>query len=235
MAPIQSAFARLRLSAASHIGQARKSNKEKHRLKPPKGDEFRDYVIKYKSRHTDAPDACDLTIGSMFLSLPAELRNKIYKEALVETDAIKVSESTIPPEPGLLRVNRQIREEAQDIYYNDNLFRFPIADYDTTMLVRWLGSSEARAACTWETRYDGRNDWANLHAWIKATYDGKTNSAYPTRSLDGKPRIGVGVFSIVMRMKDNEVPWETVDQYLNDIRQLISVKDPAWGWTLRDP
>ena len=138
----------------------------------------------------------------------------------------------MPEEPGLLRVNRQIRKEAQDIYYGDNLFKFHLFDYAATIFIRWFGSSETRAACRWETGYHGRNDWANLHTWLKATYDGKTNGKRVGRSLDKKADVVVGIFNIVMMMKRNDIPWETVDRYLKDVRQLITVEDSSWGWTL---
>jgi hypothetical protein len=187
-----------------------------------------------QQRETEIESAvdCESTKESAFLNLPAELRNQIYKEAVVESDAIEVSRSSVPAEPGLLRVNRQIRKEVKDIYYRDNLFKFHLFDYDATIFIRWFGSSESRAACNWETRYHGRKNWINLHAWLKATYDGKTNGKRVKRSLDKQADIVVGIFNIVMRMKRNDIPWETVEKYLNDVRQLITVKDASWGWTL---
>ena len=62
------------------------------------------------------------------LQLPPELRNKIYSFALVEDNAIMVSERSDitgdPPVwvPGLLATNRQVRTEATPIFYGENTF-----------------------------------------------------------------------------------------------------------------
>lgn len=50
-------------------------------------------------------------------SLPPEMRNRIYRFALVENTKIAISASApLPVEPGLLRTRSQIRSEAKSIY-----------------------------------------------------------------------------------------------------------------------
>ncbi|EMC96951.1 hypothetical protein BAUCODRAFT_48719, partial [Baudoinia panamericana UAMH 10762] len=56
------------------------------------------------------------------LNLPGELRNYIYRLALVEDDHIKISKNSKPLQPGILQVSRQCRKEASDIYYQENIF-----------------------------------------------------------------------------------------------------------------
>lgn len=59
-----------------------------------------------------------------FLLLPAEIRNKIYRYALVEdSSADRIKGLAQPP---LTRTNKQIRSEALPIYYGQNRFRLDI-------------------------------------------------------------------------------------------------------------
>ncbi|POS78334.1 hypothetical protein DHEL01_v203264 [Diaporthe helianthi] len=63
-----------------------------------------------------------------FLSLPAEIRNKIYQYSLVERPsraALRIKGLAQPP---LTRTNRQVRSEALPIYYGNNRFEIIIPD-----------------------------------------------------------------------------------------------------------
>ena len=66
--------------------------------------------------------------NSSLLSLPAELRNRIYSFTLISTKSIKIrthSDAADGPkhvEPGLLRTCRQVREECLKMYYQFNTF-----------------------------------------------------------------------------------------------------------------
>jgi len=81
---------------------------------------------------TSVPAALDGTIGneSRLLRLPAKIRNTIYHMVLVDDTPVyikhRAAHSTEMSEnrrqPGLLRVGRQIRQEASPIYYGMNTF-----------------------------------------------------------------------------------------------------------------
>ncbi|KAF7194691.1 hypothetical protein HII31_03953 [Pseudocercospora fuligena] len=83
-----------------------------------------------------------------FLGIPAELRNRIYREALVpkadtDRDTISISPGyddtlrELPPEPPLLRTCKQIREEATSIYEQENQFFVELEDFDVRNVQRW--------------------------------------------------------------------------------------------------
>lgn len=60
-----------------------------------------------------------------FLSLPAELRNAVYKETLISNKRIEIDETHAQiVEPGLLAVCSQIRNEAKGLFYACNTFKF---------------------------------------------------------------------------------------------------------------
>ena len=55
------------------------------------------------------------------LSLPAELRNRIYEYALAEQRSIKITPGLRTP--ALLRASSQLRREARPIWFEVNSFR----------------------------------------------------------------------------------------------------------------
>jgi len=57
------------------------------------------------------------------LALSGELRNSIWRFALVEDKPIDITSKVTPTEPALLAVNRQIRKECTGIYYGENAFQ----------------------------------------------------------------------------------------------------------------
>ncbi|KAI9725083.1 MAG: hypothetical protein M1812_000359 [Candelaria pacifica] len=60
-----------------------------------------------------------------FLSLPPELRNKVYRLLLVSTKTFTVGLRFGSFDTSLLCVNKQIHEEASGIFYEENTFRIP--------------------------------------------------------------------------------------------------------------
>ncbi|KAJ5475274.1 hypothetical protein N7539_008340 [Penicillium diatomitis] len=69
-------------------------------------------------------DAAAFLPGSRpaLLTLPAEIRNKIYEQVLVADGPITPVERNAQVSPQLLRVNKQIYAEARGILYGDNVF-----------------------------------------------------------------------------------------------------------------
>ena len=76
-----------------------------------------------------------------FFNLPAELRNRIYRDSLVKHWSIKVSGTKVgdvkghfkghlryydkPIEPCLLATSRQVRREALPVFWGANVFECP--------------------------------------------------------------------------------------------------------------
>lgn len=60
---------------------------------------------------------------SLLLTLPGELRNRIYRFALCQNHSIWITRLTWPThQPALLKTNRQIRTEATRLFYHENVF-----------------------------------------------------------------------------------------------------------------
>lgn len=231
---LTSALARLRGFALVRLKKINDWDSEATHPSTPTAEDIKAYAAEYKNQRTDVVTGCESTEESRLVSLPAEIRNQIYKNVLVESEPIDVNSSNIPAEPGLLRVNRNIRNEARHFYYNDNLFLFTVYNYDGILLVRWLGSSEFRQHSKWQVHYEGLPNWANLLAWLKATYEENSHGRRPSRSVVKKASEVVGIFNLVARMKSDNVPWHEIEPYLEDVRQIMTYSDPLWGWTVPD-
>ena len=79
--------------------------------------------------------------------LSPELRNTIYRLALVSNNTIEVGAADAPPmDPPLLMTCRQIRREARGIYYQENTVNFTALDYDVRKIVTWLDRSRRSGA-----------------------------------------------------------------------------------------
>jgi len=74
---------------------------------------------------------------SPLLKLPGELRNRIYRLTLASgpDSEVRIDEGDVP-EPNLLLTCHEIRAEAISIYYGKNLFRTPIKNLDSTLLMK---------------------------------------------------------------------------------------------------
>ena len=167
----------------------------------------------------------DDTPRCKFIELPAELRNRIYRLALLEPDAIKINDSSTPQEPSLLSACRQIRQEAISIYYGENHFELQVADLDPTTAQKWLSGSTLRLKSKHRYKIDNSNNWKNLLRWIKGVLDGEITSI-PGRN--SKNSIAL-VFSIAMRLYRERKAWEEATPYLEDLHQLLITQDRRWA------
>ncbi|KAK5171104.1 uncharacterized protein LTR77_004248 [Saxophila tyrrhenica] len=74
------------------------------------------------------------TAASPLFRLSRELRDEIYKYAVVEE--VIILQGTSIAEPGLLQVSKQVRAETTPIFYNRCDFLAEVRDYDFSNLKR---------------------------------------------------------------------------------------------------
>ena len=98
-----------------------------NQLKPPYTVAF-DNVLFESLRLNDKPTPQiirEVPPDCPFLALPGEIRNRIYRFALVAERPFTVQlQWTRPLDTALLWVNKQVFEEASSIFYAENAFRF---------------------------------------------------------------------------------------------------------------
>ncbi|CAK4034163.1 Hypothetical predicted protein [Lecanosticta acicola] len=108
---------------------------------------------------------------SRLLDLPGELRNRIYREALLE-DPVTVTASSFI-EPGIIRACKQTRSEAGPIFYAENEFEIEVRAYNSDVIIQWqkvgekvehefkVGEVRSRVASGQQTPH-----WANFEQWL---------------------------------------------------------------------
>ena len=111
------------------------------------------------------------TQGSRLLSLPPEIRNIIYRYALVQGRIeIHPPAHNSAEQPALLQVNRRIRNEASRIYYHENVYVWYIWDFNAKAFLKRQASSKARRQAHVKSQIRGRAVWANLLEWIETYF-----------------------------------------------------------------
>ena len=101
-----------------------------------------------------------------FLDLPPEMRNMIYKFALVEDKGSLIDITPDLKPPGLLSVCRQMREECLQIWYRQNTFIIQMYDCDASLKMAFekhLARLGLNKLFLWQS-VSGIN-WMNLMDW----------------------------------------------------------------------
>lgn len=165
---------------------------------------------------------------SRLLSLPAELRNKIYRLSLLESRRIMIGSAyPLPSQPGLLQTCRQLRLESSNIYYKENRFRHIIVEFDSRLYRKWYQSSRKRAKCHTSFHIYESKKWSNLMEWLEAWYH-KTCRRPDLRSK-GSPGVDAKVFKMARRMRDEQhLSWSIAAKGLEDMHQVLMSTDPRW-------
>lgn len=83
-----------------------------------------------------------------FFRLSPELRNEIYRLVIPTGCSFYIDDRYASPdtgaEPAVLRTNRQIRNEAITIYYQENEWNFPMRNFDAGCYIEWSWKSPFR-------------------------------------------------------------------------------------------
>ncbi|KAK4613860.1 hypothetical protein CLAFUW4_09136 [Fulvia fulva] len=150
------------------------------------------------------------------MGLPQELRNQIYRLALVDINKIPITRASHTT-PGLTRTSHQLREETYAIYLEENIFVLNIHDFGPvapkTFFIgknhqkHWL----SQVACL-DYTWSGEHKWANLKSWLQVYH---ANGVRPPRAEAGQSswlRLPCQAFLLVEALKD--VPWNNVSEVL---------------------
>jgi hypothetical protein len=175
-----------------------------------------------------------------FPLLPGELRNEIYRLALVsrgsggeeEQQPIPVTKTRFT-EPGLLKVSKQLRLEAATIFYAENTFSLDIPHYDSAVCLSW----SRKTAFLWRDyrlvprrRHSGfrQANAANFAVWLQRIHAGKLEPVV-FESLEGKHvkwRIIGFMFRLAKELRT--WPWESVEERLKTLLVVLGELDLRW-------
>ncbi|KAK4542250.1 hypothetical protein LTR36_006903 [Oleoguttula mirabilis] len=87
-----------------------------------------------------------VTTGPALLTLSAELRNYIYRLALVSDEPVALMDSTWQSTTNVLRTNQQLRNEASNIFFAENIFVLVVRVCTTNKMIKSFRSLEPRYA-----------------------------------------------------------------------------------------
>lgn len=196
---------------------------------------------------------------SPLTSLPAELRTKIYRLVLIESTGIAFRKAVEQPtEPGLLCVNRQVREETIKIWYAENQFTVYVNNYDIDFWQTWYCKSKQRQESLCGNaqlvfcHVGSRPDWANLLRWLEHCYhdrcpaprketqtDGARGASLRSPSFLPKSRVPVYVASLILptvyKLRDEGRTWTQVEGRMELVHNMLQVEDPIWASSVDDP
>lgn len=196
-----------------------------------------------------SPNPPDQT--SPLLDLPGELRNRIYRAALLE-DHIDV-ENACFAEPGLLRTCKMIRHETGPIFYAENMFEIEVRDYDSAAIVKWT-KKEKRVAKEFKveemsarvSRGPQTPHWKNLVTAADRLAKGeiKLYLHLPCPSINLNDWSEKGLIRRVIYTKtapptfaclSSDLDWDFMrDLSVSGLHILLILENPLWKWNEPD-
>ena len=165
------------------------------------------------------------------LSLPGEVRNRIYGYSLVEASRITIDDQdSFPAEPALLQTCRRVRSEALDIYYKENEFRFIIEEFEASHYIEWCQISDNKRLAYRTFVILPSTNWIKLKMWMKSYYHGECGA--PVISLDTSQcneDVVVHMSSLVRRAVTDGISWESVDFMLECVHKSLAATNTEWA------
>lgn len=148
---------------------------------------------------------------SPLLNLPAELRNHIFKLAVVKDHPIEIYSWVAHRKAALLATCKQIRSEALAIYYGENTFIFPLPWNPKVTESKWRDAiSNRRTDLIRDLRIDLHLGLNGSEVYVRSQLDKcKTNNAYRTimqiKKQVAETGVGVNCFSLAARKDEDHV------------------------------
>lgn len=170
--------------------------------------------------------------SSKLLGLPAELRNRIYRFALIEPKTIELDKSKWPAhQPAVLKTCRQIRHEALGVFYFGNKISTEILAWNPAVKDKFnqLMTTYGTKSPQLSHYFKGGPNWANLLGWLKAVHErrigGISDCVGKQRSQERKV---VGILFMIVRKTRVTMPWSEVVTLLEAHREVIGQIDAKW-------
>ncbi|KAM0711508.1 hypothetical protein Q7P35_000874 [Cladosporium inversicolor] len=176
--------------------------------------------------------ATSATSSSRFLSLPAELRNSIYRYAITSPRTIEIDKARWSiHQPPLLQTCKTIRNEALRLFYMENKISTNIHDWNPIVkyqFQRLMADHKIRPPHL-HHYFTGGPNWKNLMDWLQAVHQGRigaiSDAVGKQRSIERKT---VGVMFKIVRNATGVSAWSQVEDLLVAHRELLGMNDAKW-------
>jgi hypothetical protein len=218
--PRDSFFHQVERVIGSRISKSTKSRKDKVKEQNNNPD-----AQALRARSDGTPDATsssrmEIVQDSPLLSLPPEIRNEIWKFAVLTTEQLNILGSN-PKQPPITRTCRQIRAESIRYFYRDNSFACTIMDYNPADFKQYRKFADKHGLSTVLLTHKHSTGVsrdvlrANFLAWAEGTFKGETAplgySAGHTEDTFVWEKLShriVKVFNVARHLKKMSVDWE---------------------------
>lgn len=178
-----------------------------------------------------------VVVKSPLLKLPQELRDMIYRFALLSNDRVRISKSNGIPEPGLLFVNKAVRSETIPIFYQGNQFTCEVLNYDDTairMAIRKADCTMARHSLQiatvggWKVAFRvTQRSWKNLVSWLHACQR-RSSTGFTKHNMDSTEDKLIG--ALFSRFFDKPVmTMPHLDALLKAMRPVLVALHSDWA------
>jgi len=155
-------------------------------------------------------------------TLPGELRNRIYRCALLSSEKVVVNSQSFA-QPSLLETCTKVRREASSIYYLANDFLIEVPDFDSNALTSWYGHAFHYRPFSPDSHLQttGRHRWANLVTWLKRCHTKGTIVLDLRKPQYDNPwrNVAARMFGAVQKFKD--LPWERLGDMLESFHLAL--------------
>lgn len=192
---------------------------------------IRDIIYNLSSEEKQ-PSGIPAQPGSRLLSIPGELRNRIYRLAIIEPDSIIIDRTSwASHQPALLKTCKQIRVEALPLFYVESKISADIHHWNPVAkdrVNRLMMSYNIKSPHVYYY-FSGLPNWTNLLAWLKAVYEERAEGI-ATCVGEQKPlhRKTIGVMFLMVSKARGNIPWSDLVELLDAQRELLGVNDPQW-------
>jgi hypothetical protein len=147
--------------------------------------------------------------------LPPELRNMIYRYAMISHRRVRITKSHGIPEPGLLAACKLVRSEAFEIFYRENDFTCVVRNYDSAPLVlvsrKFSRRSQVsfpnsapglRRHLTSQIQRSGTRNWENLVLWVLFAHSYVCCGFLAAPDDDPESSLISGLFETAIRVRE---------------------------------
>jgi hypothetical protein len=172
---------------------------------------------------------------SSLLTLPPELRNEIYRLALISSEKIDITKEY--NEPALLSVSRKIRDEATPILYLRNQWHIDLPDWDCGLYkaffthVKFRGISDlSKMKVTWNNS-GALDNKTGLLRFTKVLHENEgflSINYESSRQRDAVTSAAVGACEVAKRMRKQ--PWNDIDSVLEVYFDEVAKEKDGWEW-----
>ncbi|GAB7335371.1 hypothetical protein MBLNU13_g07752t1 [Cladosporium sp. NU13] len=175
---------------------------------------------------TSSTNSCRL------LSLPSELRNRIYRATLLSDRTIEIDKPRWSThQSALLKTCRTIRAETFRLFYIENKISTNIHDWNPIVKYEFQKlMAKHRIRPTQLNHYfTGGPNWDNLMDWLQAVHQGRigaiSDAVGKQRPIERKT---IGIMFKIVRKATGVSAWSQVEDLLVAHRELLGMNDSRW-------